>query len=147
MPELTGLSLDEAVFRIERTNLILGTIESRVQKQKRRNSVLGQEPPAGYRISEKSIVKLVINRSTGKSTKGGFHRPLYGSLLQHDIDHGFLKKRVRVELEQANKFTEIFDDFVKPGKQIWIVIPRDRDAAVYIFEEDELVKTHLYEAW
>jgi hypothetical protein len=36
---------------------------------------------------------------------------------------------------------------VKPGEQMWILIPRDRDAAVLIFEDDELVKTHLYEAW
>jgi serine/threonine-protein kinase len=147
MPELAGLSLDEAVFRIERTNLVLGTIESQFQKQKLRNTVLGQEPLAGYRIVENSTVKLVINRPAGKSTNGKFHRPLYGSLLQHDIKNGFLKKRIRVEVEHADHSTEIFDDYVKPGKQLWILVPRDQDAAVFIFEDDDLVKTHLYEAW
>jgi len=147
MPDLAGLSLDEAVFLIERTNLVLGTVETQFHKQKQRNSVLGQEPLAGYRVVENSTVKLVLNRPGGKSTKGNFHRPLYGSLLQHDIKNGFLKKRVRVELEHADNSTELFDDFVKPGKQLWIVVPRDRDAAVFIFEDDELVKTHVYEAW
>ena len=147
MPDLTGLSLDKAVFRIEKSNLVLGAIESRFHRQKQRNSVLEQEPPAGYRIIENSPVKLVINRPSGKSTNGAFHRPLYGSLLQYDIDNGFLKKHVRVELEQADKSTEIFDGYVKPGKQLWIVIPRDRDAAVYIFEDDKLAKTYLFEAW
>ena len=147
MPDLAGLSLDEAVFKIERANLVLGPIESQFHKQKQRNSVLGQEPLAGYRIVENSTVKLVINRPAGKSTKGTFHRPLYGSLLQHDIKIGFLKKRIRVELALDDHSTEIFNGYVKPGKQLWIVVPRDQDAAVFIFEDDELVKTHLYHAW
>ena len=146
MPDLAGLSLDEAVFKIESADLVLGPIESQFHEKKKHNSVLGQEPSSGYRVVEKSPVKLVINRPQGKSTRGQ-HRPLYGSLLQLDIKNGFLKKRIRVELEHDKVSTEIFDDYVKPGKQLWIVVPRDRDAAVYIFEDDELVQTHLYEAW
>jgi serine/threonine-protein kinase len=111
------------------------------------HSVLDQEPLAGYRIIENSPVKLIINRPSGKSANGTFQRPLYGSLLQYDIENGFLKKRIRVELEQADSSMEIFDDYVGPGRQLWIVIPRDQDAAVFIFEDDELVKTHLYDAW
>ncbi len=147
MPDLAGLSVDKAVFRVEKSNLALGTIQSQFNKQKPRNMVIRQEPLAGYRVIENSPVHLVINRPPGKSTRGNFHQPLYGSLLQHDIKNGFLKKRVRVELEHKNSSAEIFDDYVKPGEQMWILIPRDRDAAVLIFEDDELVKTHLYEAW
>lgn len=147
MPDLIGLSLDEAVFRIEKAKLLLGSIETKFHKQKQRNSVLDQEPLAGYRIVESSPVKLIINRSSGKSTNGTFQRPLYGTLLQYDIENGFLKKRIRVELQQADNAREIFDGYVKPGKQLWFVIPRDRDAAVFIYEDDELVKTHLFEAW
>ena len=139
--------MDEAVFRVEKSNLTLGAIQSQFNKQKPRNMVIRQEPLAGYRVIENSPVHLVINRPPGKSTKGNFHQPLYGSLLQHDIKNGFLKKRVRIELEHKNSSAEIFDDYVKPGEQMWILIPRDRDAAVLIFEDDELVKTHLYEAW
>jgi serine/threonine-protein kinase len=147
MPDLAGLSVDKAVFRVEKSNLALGTIQSQFNKQKPRNMVIRQEPLAGYRVIENSPVHLVINRPPGKSTRGNFHQPLYGSLLQHDIKNGFLKKRVRIELEHKNSSAEIFDDYVKPGEQMWILIPRDRDAAVLIFEDDELVKTHLYEAW
>ena len=78
---------------------------------------------------------------------GNLHRPLYGSLLQYDVEDGFLKKRVRIELAHKNSSAEIFDDYVKPGEQLWILVPRDQDAAVFIFEDDELVNTHLYEAW
>ena len=147
MPDLSGLTLDEAVFRVEKNNLAVGAIQSQFIKQKPRNIVIRQEPLAGYRVIENRPVHLVINRPPGKSTKGNLHRPLYGSLLQHDIKSGFLKREVRVELEYTNHTAEIFDDYVKPGKQLWILVPRDQDAAVFIFEDDELVKTHLYEAW
>jgi len=147
MPDLSGLTLDEAVFRVEKNNLAVGAIQSQFIKQKPRNIVIRQEPLAGYRVIENSPVHLVINRPPGKSTKGNFHRPLYGSLLQHDIKNGFLKMRVRIELEHKTSSAEIFDDYVKPGEQLWILVPRDQDAAVFIFEDDELVKTHLYEAW
>ena len=147
MPDLSGLSLDKAVLRIEKTNLALGAIRSQFRKHKPRNIIIRQEPLAGYRVIENSPVHLVINRPPGQSTKGGLHRPLYGSLLQYDINSGFLKKRVRVELETPDSSTDIFDDYVKAGEQLWILVPRDQDAAVFIFEDDELVKTQLYEAW
>ena len=147
MPDLSGLSLDQAVFRIERNNLAVGAIRSQFNKQKARNIVIRQEPLAGYRVIANSPVHLVINRPPGKSTNGNLHRPLYGSLLQYDVEDGFLKKRVRIELAHKNSSAEIFDDYVKPGEQLWILVPRDQDAAVFIFEDDELVKTHLYEAW
>ena len=147
MPDLSGLSLDKAVFRIEKTNLALGAIRSQFHKHKPRNIIIRQEPLAGYRVIENSPVHLIINRPPGKSMKGGLHRPLYGSLLQHDINNGFLKKRVRVELETPDNSTDIFDDYVKAGEQLWILVPRDQDAAVFIFEDDELVKTQIYDAW
>jgi serine/threonine-protein kinase len=147
MPDLSGLLLDKAVFMIENSNLAVGAIESQYDRHKPRNVILRHEPLAGYRVTEHSPVNLIINRPPGKSAKGNLHRPLYGSLLQHDIENGFLKKRVRVELENSNSWTDIFDDYVKPGEQLWILVPRDQDTAVFIFENDELVKTHLYEAW
>jgi serine/threonine-protein kinase len=147
MPDLAGLSLDEAVFKVEKSNLEVGAIQSQFNKHKPRNSVIRQEPLAGYRVIEKSPVHLVINRPPGKSTEAGFHHPLYGSLLQYDIPPGFLKRKVRIELAQSKRTTEIFEGYARPGEQLWILVPRDRDAAVFIYEDDELVKTHLYEAW
>jgi serine/threonine-protein kinase len=147
MPDLSGLSLDDAVFRVERNNLAVGAIRSQFNKQQARNIVISQEPLAGYRVIENSPVHLVINRPPGKSTNGNLHRPLYGSLLQYDVEDGFLKKRVRIELAHKNSSAAIIVDYVKPGEQLRILVPRDKDAAVFIFEDDELVDAHLYEAW
>ncbi len=147
MPNLSGHSLDRAVMLIESTNLTVGNIRSHFDKQKTRNSIISQEPLAGYSVNVRSPIHLVINRPSAKSESDRLHRPLYGSLLQHRIHSGFLKKRVRLELESAEKTTDIFDDYIKPGDEIWVLVPRDHAAAVFIFEDDELVGTRLYEAW
>jgi serine/threonine-protein kinase len=147
MPEIAGLSLDKAVLTIEKTNLTVGEIKSHFDKHKPRNIVIRQEPPAGYRVGENSPVSLVINRHPGKTVGAHLNHPLYGSLLQHRVKNGFLKKRIRVELENEDRTVDIFDDYIKPGEEMWVLVPRDRDARAFIFEDDNLVKTMLYEAW
>ena len=147
MPELAGLSLDKSLLMIERTNLTISEIQSRFDKQKPRNIVLRQEPPAGYRVWENSPVNLTVNRHPGRTEGPHLHHTLYGSLLQYRVNNGFLKKRIRVELESGGKTEHIFDDFIKPGEDIWFLVPRSQDATVFIFEDDNLVQTRLYEAW
>ena len=85
MPELSGLSLDEALIRIENTNLTLGDIRSQFDKHKPLNFIIQQEPAAGYRISQSSPVNLIINRLAGSKTGGRGFNPLYGSFLRHRI--------------------------------------------------------------
>jgi eukaryotic-like serine/threonine-protein kinase len=147
MPVLIGLSLDKAVLTIEKTNLTVGEIKSHFDKHKSLNIVIRQEPPAGYRIRENSPVSLVINRHPGKTAGAHLNHSLYGSLLQHQVKNGFLKKRIRVELESEDRTVDIFDDYIKPGEEMWVLVPRDRDARAFIFEDDKLVDTQLYEAW
>ncbi|UCD79837.1 MAG: PASTA domain-containing protein [Desulfobacterales bacterium] len=144
MPDLSEISLDQAVFLIEKANLRVGDIRSQFDIKKDRNHVLRQEPLPGYQVFEGSPVHLVINRP---SAGNQLHRPLYGSLLQHRVKSGFLKKHVRVELENMSTTTDLFDDYMKPGEEIWVLVPRDRDATVFIFEDDELVDARIYEAW
>ena len=132
---------------IANANLTVGDIRSSFDPRKVRNSIIRQEPLAGFSIKLNTPVHLVINRPSGEADNERLHRPLYGSLLRHRINSGYLKKRVRVELENLESTTDIFEDYVRPGNDIWILIPRDHDAAVFIYEDDELVKTRLYEAW
>ena len=146
MPDLTGLPLDQAVFLIEKADLTVGNIRSQFDKRKSRNSIISQEPLAGYGIKAGSPINLVINRPSGK-TGDRLHHPLYGSLLQHRINSGFLKKRVRVELETTEATRDIYDAYVKPGDEIWLLVPRDHEATVFIFEDENLVGTRIYEAW
>ena len=147
MPDLADHSFEQAVLMIENANLTVGNIRSQFDKLKTRNSILLQDPPAGYSVNVNSPVNLVINRASGKADGDRVHRPLYGSLLQYRINNGFLKKRIRVELETSDTTTDIFDDYIKPGEEIWVLVPRDHDATVFVYEDDELVTARMYEAW
>ena len=147
MPDLSDHSFEQAVLMIENANLTVGNIRSQFDKLKTRNSILLQDPPAGYSVNVNSPVDLVINRASGKADGDRVHRPLYGSLLQYRINNGFLKKRIRVELETSDTTTDIFDDYIKPGEEIWVLVPRDHDATVFVYEDDELVTARMYEAW
>jgi hypothetical protein len=98
-------------------------------------------------VNVNSPVDLVLNRASGKADGDRLHRPLYGSLLQYRINSGFLKKRIRVELETSDTTTDIFDDYIKPGEEIWVLVPRDHDATIFVYEDDELVTARMYEAW
>jgi serine/threonine-protein kinase len=147
MPDLEDLSLDEAVIRIENAHLSVGEIYSLFQKNKVPDVVVRQEPLAGYKVIDGLPVRIAINRSDDKRGAERLHHPLFGSLLQHRISNGFLKKRIRVEVETKDTINDIFDDYIKPGEDVWILVPRDRDATVFIFEDDKLVKTRIFEAW
>lgn len=147
MPDLDGRSMDQAVFAIEKANLNVGEIRSQFDTHKPLNVVVRQEPLAGYRVIENTPVHLVINRPSGGKAMGNLHRGLYGSLLHYQLENGFLKKRIRVELESENTSAEIFDAFIKPGEELWLLVPRDRDTTVFIFEDDNLAETLVYKAW
>ncbi|MGA8239614.1 MAG: PASTA domain-containing protein, partial [Desulfobacterales bacterium] len=75
MPDLSGLQLEDALLTIERYHLPHGEIKTQIEKGKSKNSVLEQEPPAGYRVIEGDEVNLVINRrkETGTVAGGIFH--------------------------------------------------------------------------
>jgi len=36
---------------------------------------------------------------------------------------------------------------MKPGEEIWILIPRNKDATVLLYEDDELIKTEVFDSW
>ena len=140
MPDLSGLQLEDALLTIERYHLPHGEIKTQIEKGKSKNSVLEQEPPAGYRVIEGDEVNLVINRRKEAGT-------VAGGIFHYRIDNGFLKRHIRVQLNRDGLTNDLFDDFVSPGKDIWLIIPRDRPATLLVYDDDRLVRTEVYDNW
>ncbi|MGD2011458.1 MAG: PASTA domain-containing protein [Desulfobacterales bacterium] len=138
MPDLSGLQLEDALLTIERYHLPHGEIKAQIEKGKSKNSVLEQEPPAGYRVIEGDEVNLVINRRKEAGT-------VAGGIFHYRIDNGFLKRHIRVQLNRDGLTNDLFDDFVSPGKDIWLIIPRDRPATLLVYDDDRLVRTEVYD--
>lgn len=147
MPELIGLSLEDALQSIEKAELVIGEIKSASQKNKPRNSIVRQSPTPGDRVIALSPVSLLINREPQKERSGQPDEQATGSLFSHRLDNGFLKRHIRISLNSAGFTNDIFDDFVKAGEEIWLLIPRDQEATVFLYENDQLIRTQTYDAY
>jgi hypothetical protein len=147
MPDLIGLTLEDALQSIEKVELVIGEIKSAFQKNKPRNSIVKQSPIPGDRVIALSPVSLLINREPQKERPGQLHGQATGSLFSYRLDSGFLKRRIRVSLNSAGFTNDLFNDFVKAGEEIWLLIPRDQEATVFLYENDRLIKTQTYDAY
>ncbi len=147
MPDLTGIILDDAIFLIENYNLLLGEIKPVIQKDKPQNVIVKQIPEFGHRVMEGSVVNIVINRQSdlrkGSQLQGSFGIKLF----RYRLEYGFLRKRIRVRISSFGISYEVLNDFLKPGKEIWTLIPRDRDATVFLYKDNDLIQTKVFDAW
>jgi serine/threonine-protein kinase len=147
MPDLAGLTLADALQSIEKINLTIGQLKSAYQKSKPRNIIVEQEPVSGQRVIIGSPVSLLINREPQKARSGQFYGQEAGSLFSYRLGYGFLNRRIRVSLNSAGFTNDLFDDFVKAGEEIWLLIPRDKEATLFLYENDRLIKTQTYDAY
>jgi beta-lactam-binding protein with PASTA domain len=145
MPDIRGRFLDDAIPLIENHNLTLGKITSVFYNDKPLNSIVSQEPLSGYCVAEGSTVDLVVNRKPGKTGHGYLSGSQGDSLFRYRLKDGFLKRHIRVVLNSFGVSNPIFDDFMKPGEEVWLIIPRNNNATVFLYEDDQLIKTKIYE--
>ena len=66
-------------------------------------------------------------------------------LFRYRTPNGFLKQHVVAQLNFFGISTTIFDAFVKPGDQVWLLIPKGQNATLILNVDDELVDTKLFE--
>ena len=147
MPDLIGLSLDEAIPLIERSNLVLEDIKSVFHEDKAQNTVVRQEPLAGHRVFEGNAVSLVINRKSDQKDQPYLSGKYGVSLFRYRLKNGFLKRHIRVRLNSFSVSNDIFDDVMKPGEEVWLLVPKNVNASVLLYENDELIKTEVFNAW
>jgi serine/threonine-protein kinase len=94
-----------------------------------------------------SPVSLLINRESKKERPDRLYGQSPVSLFSYRLENGFLKRRIRVSLNSAGFTNDLFDDFVKAGEEIWLLIPRDTEATIFLYENDKLIRTQTYDAW
>ena len=145
MPDLEGRSLDSAIPLIESSNLILGKIKSVFYKDKPLNTIIAQEPLSGYSVTEGGTVDLVINRKPGRKDHGYLADSPGGIFFRYRVNDGFLKRHIRVVLNSFGVSNTIFDEFIQPGKEIWLIIPNNNYTTLFLYEDDKLIKTQVYD--
>jgi serine/threonine-protein kinase len=147
MPDLIGLTLEDAIQSVEKAKLVIGEIKSTHRKNKPRNIIVKQTPTSGHRVIASSPVSLLINRESKTERPGQPYGQRAASLFSYRLDSGFLKRRIRVSLNSSGFTNDLFDDYVKAGEEIWLLIPRDSEATLFLYENDKLIKTQTYDAW
>jgi beta-lactam-binding protein with PASTA domain len=145
MPDLEGRSLGSAIPLIESSNLILGKIASVFYKDKPLNTIIAQEPLSGYLVTEGGTVDLVINRKPGRKGHGYLEGSPDESFFRYRVNDGFLKRHIRVVLNSFGVSNTIFDEFVQPGEEIWLIIPNNDNTTLFLYEDDKLIKTQIYD--
>jgi serine/threonine-protein kinase len=83
MPNLAGLTLEDALHSIEKVNLVIGEIKSSFHQNKPRNLIVKQTPTPGNRVIAGSPVSLLINRTPPKKRPGRLYGPSTASLRKH----------------------------------------------------------------
>ena len=144
MPDLSGRSLEDAIFSIEASGLALETVKSVSDPSLPFDRIVDQIPSSGHRAIQGDQVLLVINRHPEKKTK----RLLKDSrleLFRYPVTSGFLNHHVRLRLNAYGIATDLMDGFVKPGEEIWCFVPNQTGTTLFLYLDDELIKTKVYE--
>ena len=144
MPDFTGLSLDEAIKSLEKGRLVLGAVRSVVDSGYPSERIMDQSPSPGFRVFSGDSVDLTINRKK-RAPKGEYENRPGLILLRHRIEPGFLNRHVRIRLNGFGLSTDLLDMFVKPGKEVWCLVPTEPDSSVFLYEDDRLIKTEVIE--
>lgn len=141
MPDLQGVFLDEAMLAIEKHQMQLADVKYLHDSAKPENTVLGHAPPAGYRVAEGSKVRLMVNRKPGTRQRATEKDRV---LFSYRVAPGFLKQHIRLEMNCFGTRLTIYDGLMKPDTLIWAVMPQHASGSVFLYQNDELVKSEIY---
>jgi beta-lactam-binding protein with PASTA domain len=145
MPDITAISLNQAILLIEQCNLSLNKIQMTFDESKPDNVVLDQEPLSGHRVMAGQAVNMLINRRSAQKSAPAIFTPKGIGLFRYQLNQGFLKKHIVVRMNGFGISIDLLDDFVQPGEDIWLLIPQNHDITVRLYEDDLLVRTKVYE--
>lgn len=144
MPALSGLSFSDAIQRMERDRLVLGSVHLTYDRNRPEDQVVGQSPPIGYRVVTKTEVDLVINRKTPSKTGLGVEKEGL-QLLRHRTEPGYLNRHFRFHLNGLGLSMDLIDMYIKPGREIWCLIPTEPNITVLIYEDQRLIRSEVIE--
>lgn len=143
MPDLSGYSLDRAVELMERIHLSPGQIKSEYVKNKPLDTIISQEPLSGYRTSINLPVNIVINRIPKALSTDPASESMGLTLFRHRLDFGFLNQHVKARISRKGSAYNLLDEFVKPGKEIWLLIPQGERSTLVLYVDGQPIKTQF----
>lgn len=145
MKDLSGMGIDDAILFIEKNHLKVGTITSAATAKAPLDTVTSHIPSPGSRVLEGTTVDLSINRKPKDGNTRFYQADAGTRLFMHTLDYGFLKKHVRAQISCSGSIYEVYNDVAGPGEEIWVMVPLNSEATVFLYEDDVLAKTQFFE--
>lgn len=143
MTDLGGMGLDEAIEIIEKHQLAVGTITQADSATAPVDTVTHQDPAPGAPVLPGTAVELTINRPNPGGRTDVQSRT--ATLFRYRVPQGFLRQQIRVRINRPDVAVDIYDDFVKPGEEIWLVVLRDVPTTLFLYLDDDLIMTKHYD--
>jgi beta-lactam-binding protein with PASTA domain len=142
MADLSAMGLNQAIETIEERQLRVKTIQTVYRPGLQNDLVVTHSPASGYPVTVGGGVELTINRHR-KQAGQNLSRSV--ELFRYRIEPGLLRTHVRISINRPESSMDIFDAFAKPGRDIWLIVPRDRPSTLLLYADDELIKTVHYD--
>lgn len=143
MLDLSGLTLASAIRRLEKVQLNVGRIRVVHRLGAPLGTILDQVPPVGYRVTPGNGVDLTVNRSNAGRDAADDQNTDQTELFRFSLEHGFLKKRVQIRMNLAQLSLTLFDDFMAPGQEIWLLIPKSGNPTILVYVDGQLIETRF----
>ena len=143
MVDLSGLTPESAIRQLEQLQLTVGSIRIIHQTDVPLDTIVDQMPPAGHRVSPGHLVNLTVNRSNQGRYMGGTENADQVELFRFSLENGFLKKRVKVRMNRPQMSLSLFDDFLAPGQEIWLLVPKSGNPTILVYVDGQLVETRI----
>jgi len=143
MVDLSGFALESAIRRLEQMQLTVGSIRIVRRAGAPLETIVDQMPMAGYRVAVGNRVDLTVNRSdTGRDAAETGNADQV-ELFRFSLEYGLLKKRVQVKMNRPQLSLSLFDDFVRPGQEIWILVPKNGNPTILVYVDGQLMETRI----
>jgi len=149
MPDLEKLALDRAAARIEALGLSLDKIQSEFAPRRPEGLVLKQEPAFGTQVLMGTRIRLVVShgRASGETNTMDPDTLKTPTWVTYTLPPGFSNRHVRVIMDIFGKETDAVNRFMKPGKNINLLIPGGIKTKIRIFVDQRLKTIRDIDPW
>lgn len=146
MPDLSGARLENASTLIEKSDLKIKKIVSRIDPSASQGIVLNQHPDKGSMVTRDTPVSLVVNDSISHRQITPDH--LNGVIfLTHTLAPGFLKYHVRVEIDMFGTLLNLYDEYMMSGEDIPLLVPSGMKTKINFYIDHQWLKTIFIDPW
>ena len=124
---------------MDRLGLSAETVGFAEKPGKKPDEVVEQFPSPGARVTEKTPVRLTLQKSPDERKRFETLAAPALFLFEYKLPPGLLNRRIRVEMTAFDMTMTMADDFFKPGQTLRFLVPKTQNAEIVVYEDDEPV--------